>query len=154
MSSRIGTPDCIAAPISTLVQLFAADLSKSEGRGGNHKFVADAWLPADAIRGELAEKWEWQENPLAVVVTLRKGVMFPEKPGVMASRELTADDVVYAFDRVNTSPQNARGFDNAFRELSTHQVGSIAVLVTGLALVVYGVFCALIVRHLDLDNVS
>jgi hypothetical protein len=27
-------------------------------------------------------------------------------------------------------------------------------LVTGLALVVYGVFCALIVRHLDLDNVS
>ncbi len=91
-------------------QLFAADLSKSEGRAGNHKFVADAWLPADAIRGELAEKWEWQDDPLAVVVTLRKGVMFPEKPGVMASRELTADDVVFAFDRVNTSPQNARGF--------------------------------------------
>ncbi len=91
-------------------QLFAADLSKAEGRGGKHKFVADAWLPADAIRGELAEKWEWQDDPLAVVVTLRKGVMFPEKPGVMASRELTAEDVVYAFDRVNTSPQNARGF--------------------------------------------
>jgi hypothetical protein len=51
-------------------------------------------------------------------------------------------------------PETARGFDNAFRELATHQVGSIAVLVTGLALVVYGVFCALIVRHLDLDNVS
>ena len=50
--------------------------------------------------------------------------------------------------------QDARGFDNAFRELATHQVGSIAVLLTGLALVVYGVFCALIVRHLDLDNIS
>ena len=50
--------------------------------------------------------------------------------------------------------QTARGFDNAFRELSTHQAGSIAVLVTGLALVVYGVFCALIVRHLELDKVS
>jgi Domain of Unknown Function (DUF1206) len=49
---------------------------------------------------------------------------------------------------------DARGFDNAFRELATHDVGSVAVLVTGLALVVYGVFCALIVRHLDLDNVS
>ena len=49
---------------------------------------------------------------------------------------------------------DARGFDNAFRELATHDVGSIAVLVTGVALVVYGVFCALIVRHLDLDNVS
>lgn len=91
-------------------QLFVGDLSKAEGRGGTHKFVADAWLPPDAIRGELAEKWEWQDDPLAVVVTLRKGVMFPEKPGVMASRELTAEDVVYAFDRVNTSPQNARGF--------------------------------------------
>jgi hypothetical protein len=50
--------------------------------------------------------------------------------------------------------QDARGFDNAFRELSTHQVGSIAVLLTGLALVVYGVFCALIVRHLELENVA
>ena len=50
--------------------------------------------------------------------------------------------------------QTARGFDNAFRELATHQVGAIAVLITGAALVVYGVFCALIVRHLDLDNVS
>jgi hypothetical protein len=49
---------------------------------------------------------------------------------------------------------NARGFDNAFRELATHEAGSIAVLLTGLALVVYGVFCALIVRHLDLDKVS
>jgi Domain of Unknown Function (DUF1206) len=49
---------------------------------------------------------------------------------------------------------DARGFDNAFRELATHDVGSVAVLVTGLALVVYGVFCALIVRHLDLDNLS
>jgi len=49
---------------------------------------------------------------------------------------------------------DARGFDNAFRELATHQAGSIAVLITGLALVVYGVFCALIVRHVDLDKVS
>jgi len=49
---------------------------------------------------------------------------------------------------------DARGFDNAFRELATHEIGSIAVLVTGLALVVYGIFCALIVRHLDLDKIS
>jgi hypothetical protein len=50
--------------------------------------------------------------------------------------------------------QTARGFDNAFRELATHQVGAIAVLITGAALVVYGVFCALIVRHLDLEKIS
>lgn len=50
--------------------------------------------------------------------------------------------------------EDARGFDNAFRELATKDWGSIAVLVTGLALVVYGVFCALVVRHLELENVS
>ena len=32
-------------------QLFAADLSKSKRNGGPHPFVADAWLPSDAIRG-------------------------------------------------------------------------------------------------------
>ena len=36
-------------------QLFAADLSKSVKNGGPHPFYADAWLPSDAIRGELAE---------------------------------------------------------------------------------------------------
>ena len=34
--------------------LFAADLSKSKRKGGKHPFYADAWLPSDAIRGELA----------------------------------------------------------------------------------------------------
>src|SRR5215471_19377326 len=40
-------------------QLFAADLSKSVKNGGPYPFYADAWLPSDAIRGELAESWEW-----------------------------------------------------------------------------------------------
>ena len=70
-------------------QLFAADLDKSVRKGGKHKFYADAWLPSDAIRGELAERWEWKESPLSVVVHLRRGVMFPDKPGVMKARELT-----------------------------------------------------------------
>jgi peptide/nickel transport system substrate-binding protein len=38
-------------------QLFAGDLSKSVREGGPHPFYADAWLPNDAIRGELAESW-------------------------------------------------------------------------------------------------
>lgn len=94
-------------------QLFAADLSKSKRNGGPHPFVADAWLPSDAIRGELAEKWEWSENPLAVTITLRKGVMFPEKPGVMPSRELTAEDVVFSYNRLANSPKKiATYFDH------------------------------------------
>ena len=57
--------------------LFAADLSKSKRKGGKHPFYADAWLPSDAIRGELAESWEWKDNPLRVEIKLRKGIMFP-----------------------------------------------------------------------------
>lgn len=85
--------------------LFAADLSKSKRLGGKHPFIADAWLPTDAIRGELAERWSWKENPLRLEVHLRKGVMFPAKPGVMAARELTAEDVVFSFNRLEKSPK-------------------------------------------------
>ena len=86
-------------------QLFAADLDKSVRKGGKHKFYADAWLPSDAIRGELVERWEWKENPLSVVMHLRKGIMFPEKPGVMKARELTAEDVVFSYERLDKSPK-------------------------------------------------
>jgi hypothetical protein len=48
----------------------------------------------------------------------------------------------------------ARGFDRAFRELATSGPGSLAVAIVGVTLIVYGIFCALIVRHLDLDKVS
>jgi len=91
-------------------QLFAADLSKSVKAGGKHPFVADAWLPTDAIRGELAESWEWKENPLRVEIKLRKGIMWPEKPGVMKSREFVADDVVYVYNRLDGSPRKIKGY--------------------------------------------
>ena len=91
-------------------QLFAADLTKSKRNGGKHAFYADAWLPSDAIRGELAESWEWKEKPLRLTLKLRKGVMYPEKPGVMASREFTAQDVVYNFTRMDKSPKKIAGY--------------------------------------------
>jgi peptide/nickel transport system substrate-binding protein len=86
-------------------QLFSADLSQAQHNGGKYAFVADAWIPTEAMRGELAEKWEWKQNPLQLVITLRKGIMFPEKPGVMKAREFVADDVVYTFNRLNSSPK-------------------------------------------------
>ncbi len=91
-------------------QLFAADLSQSKRNGGKYPFYADAWLPSDAIRGELAEKWVWSDNPLRLTIDLRKGVMFPEKPGVMKERELTAEDVVFAFNRLANSPKRIAGY--------------------------------------------
>ena len=36
---------------------------------------------------------------------LQEAIMFPEKPGVMKSRELTAEDVVYSDERLNKSPK-------------------------------------------------
>ncbi|GGC60697.1 ABC transporter substrate-binding protein [Chelatococcus reniformis] len=90
--------------------LFAADLSKSKRNGGPYPFIADAWLPSDAIRGELAESWQWKDNPLRVEIKLRPGVMFPDKPGVMASRELVADDVVESFNRLSNSPKKVAGY--------------------------------------------
>jgi peptide/nickel transport system substrate-binding protein len=84
-------------------QLMAGDLSKSIRRGGKHAFVADSWLPSDGIRGELAESWKVMDNPFRVEFKLRKGVMFPDKPGVMKSRELVAQDVVDSFNRLNDS---------------------------------------------------
>jgi peptide/nickel transport system substrate-binding protein len=91
-------------------QLFAADLSKSVRNGGKHPFYADAWLASDATRGELAESWEWKKDPLRVEVRLRKGIMFPEKPGVMKSRELTAEDVVFSYHRLANSPRKIVGY--------------------------------------------
>ncbi len=86
-------------------QLFATDLSQAKSRGGKSTMTPDAYIPTELLRGELAEKWELKENPLQIVITLRKGVMFPEKPGVMASRELTSEDIVYTFNRQNSSPK-------------------------------------------------
>ena len=86
-------------------QLIAGDLDKSKKKGGKYAFIIDAFLPPDAQRGELAASWEETQNPPGVIFHLRKGVMFPEKPGVMKSRELTADDVVYAYNRLRSSPK-------------------------------------------------
>lgn len=85
-------------------QLFAADLDQSRKKGGPFAFTMQAYLPAGSIRGELAETWEW-EDPLTLVVHLRRGVMFPDKPGVMKRRELVADDVVFSFERQAQSPK-------------------------------------------------
>jgi peptide/nickel transport system substrate-binding protein len=91
-------------------QLFAADLKKARRNGGPYTFTSDAWLPSNGIRGELAEKWEMKQSPLRVEVQLRKGVMFPARPGVMEAREFTADDVLHTFDYLNKSPKKIPGY--------------------------------------------
>lgn len=91
-------------------QLFAADISKTRSRGGNLSLVSDAYVPTKLIRGELAERWEWKQDPLQLVIKIREGIMFPAKEGVMKARELVAEDVVFAFKRMSTSPKATKGY--------------------------------------------
>ena len=100
-----GTGSTTTTPASSTSSCSPPTCRRATSNGGKHPFYADAWLPSDAIRGELAESWEWKENPLRVEIKLRKGIMFPEKPGVMASRELVADDVVFSYNRLANSPK-------------------------------------------------
>jgi peptide/nickel transport system substrate-binding protein len=89
--------------------LLVGDLAKSKRHGGLHAFTSEAWVPSDAVKGELAESWKWT-NPLTLEIKLRKGVKFPAKPGVMAERELVADDVVFSFNRMNSSPKRTPNY--------------------------------------------
>ena len=96
-------------------QLLAANLHLSQREGGPYNFRAEAYIPEAALRGELAERWEW-EDELTLVVHLRRGVMFPDKPGVMRARELTADDVLFTYEYINASPKRiASYFDHVDR---------------------------------------
>src|SRR4029450_93541 len=78
-----------------LEQLFQGDLSKARSRGGKHAFVADGYLPQDAIKGELAESWQWKEDPLRVEIKLRQGIMFPEKAAGIKSTEFALCEWAY-----------------------------------------------------------
>ena len=100
-----GTGSTTTTPALVYEQLFVADLSKSKRLGGKHPFYADAWIPSDAIQRRTRRELEWKQNPLRLEINLRKGVMFPEKPGVMAAREMVADDVVFAYNRLDKSPK-------------------------------------------------
>jgi len=80
--------------------LLTGDLQKGPRGTNEYPFTADAWIPPSVTRGELAESWEIEKDPLAIVFHLRKGVYWQEKPGVMERREFTADDVVYSQTRL------------------------------------------------------
>jgi len=90
-------------------QLFSIDFNKAKSRGGPYSFTLSGWQPTDAMRGELAESWTWT-TPLVLEVKLRHGIKFPAKQGVMPERELVADDIVYHFNRLNTSPKRTQNY--------------------------------------------
>ena len=56
------------------------------------------YLPLEYTTGVLAESWE-QKDPTTIIVKLRKGVHWWNKPPVNG-RELVADDIVFNYDRI------------------------------------------------------
>jgi peptide/nickel transport system substrate-binding protein len=86
-------------------QLVAGDLSKGPRGTKENSFVASDYIPEEQYRGELAESWEVKQNPLRLVFKIRKGVHWPEKPGVMQRREVVADDIVNNFNVMKQSPR-------------------------------------------------
>jgi len=56
------------------------------------------YWPLEAIRGNLAESWE-EPDATTIIYHIRKGVRWQDKPPVNG-RELTADDVVFSFQRI------------------------------------------------------
>jgi len=85
--------------------LLGGDLDKGPRGTNEFKFLASDWIPDNVVRGVLAESWEIQSSPLALVFRLRKGINWQAKPGVMASREFVAQDVVYSMTRLFASPK-------------------------------------------------
>ena len=103
-------------------QLFAADLSQVEAATA----ASIRSMPTPGCRPTpSAASWpkagSGSKNPLRVEIKLRKGVMFPEKPGVMAARELTADDVVFSLQPPRQEPEEDRRLFRPCRQGRGHR---------------------------------
>jgi hypothetical protein len=103
------------------------------------------------IRRKFCKDLNFADTPHAE----RKAVEWSGMAGWISRGLVTSAIGWFVVDAAWTVDQSdARGFDNAFREVASHDVGSIAVTVGGLGLVLYGVFCVLAVRHLDMDKIK
>ena len=77
--------------------LMAADIEKFGPRGlGTSTFHHSPGSNLDFLRGRLAESWSLPDAN-TIIFKLRPGIMWSGKPGVMESRELTAEDVVHSY---------------------------------------------------------
>ena len=61
--------------------LLMGDLQKGPRGSKKTSFQNNAWVPPDIMTGELLEKWEVKKKPMQIILHLRKGMMWQEKPG-------------------------------------------------------------------------
>jgi peptide/nickel transport system substrate-binding protein len=93
-----------------LEHLMVGNLQKGPRGTNEYHFQQNAWWPEAFRTGELAESWQLERDPLRMVFKLREGIYWQEKPGVMKSRELVADDVVFSMQRILESPRAINGY--------------------------------------------
>jgi peptide/nickel transport system substrate-binding protein len=90
-------------------KLFDGDLEYGPGGTGDFNFD-QTFVPDYYRRGYLAESWE-QPDPLTVIINLRKGVHWHDKPPVNG-REFNAGDVVHCTEwRMEKSDVDSRWAD-------------------------------------------
>jgi peptide/nickel transport system substrate-binding protein len=93
-------------------KLVEGDFEKYGPRGTNDfPFTDNEFTPIDYMKGYLAESWELPDDT-TVIFHIRKGVYWQERPGVMAARELTAEDVAFVKNRLIQSPRCPGYYDN------------------------------------------
>lgn len=68
-------------------------------------------VPEKLFVGDLADSWQIV-NPSTIVFNLKEGIMWPGKPGIMESREVTAEDIAWNFEKLLATPGHP--FVNAF----------------------------------------
>ena len=79
--------------------------------------LANEFLLEDHFTGALAERWDIPD-PTTYIFHIRQGVRWHDK-APMNGRELTAEDVVYNFERWRTSDQNTRYPDLSWEYTAT-----------------------------------
>ena len=89
-----------------LQTLLLGDFEKNGPRGTNEwHYQGFAGAPYHLVKGLLAESWTVADDK-TIIFKIRQGIMWHEVPGVMASREFTAEDVAYTWTR-NKSAEGA-----------------------------------------------
>jgi len=95
-----------------LENFFCGDINKYGPAGnGADLFQLPQYIPNQYLMGNIAKSWSFQENPLSLTITLKKGIMWTGNPNIgMAPRELTAADCVFSSMRQLTAPNNYAHF--------------------------------------------
>ncbi len=88
-------------PVTSM--LVTLDWWKGPAGSNEWSFPGNGNPPDDIYLGDLAESWEIL-SPTKVIYHLRQGVMWQHKPGVMQAREVTADDIVWNWERFIAEP--------------------------------------------------